>query len=170
MITFFESDHGPLPSWLPQEVSNRIEKPMVPPHSYKDFKMGSVFSIHVSHPEVNFVIHPSHGFRQSMYKGFAADWVFMGIGSLGQQSQAYLDEYYDEVVSTLGSSTLVPIHWDNFSTSNSDGLKPMPEVIGGFSKVMEFLLEKGLKTGRRTILLDAWEEIDLSANKTEGTT
>ena len=45
--------------------------------------------------------------------GFKADVLFLGVGSLGEQSGEYRQTYWEETVGRLEPSTVIPIHYDS---------------------------------------------------------
>lgn len=75
-----------------------------------------------------------------MYSGMRADVVFLGIGLLGKQSDAFVRDYWREVVQTTGAKIVVPVHWDDFTVSLD---RPLRQTGPLFDKVKEALAAIG---------------------------
>ena len=74
--------------------------------------MGSEMCIRDS-PLGSFAIVGSAGFIEGGLRGFKADVLFLGVGSLGEQSVEYRQKYWEETVGRLEPSTVIPIHYDS---------------------------------------------------------
>lgn len=115
-ITLIETNHFefPDPALREQALENPlIETPLVPPVQAFDYRVGTPYAIHVSHPRGQFLIQASAGYREGGLVGYLADVVFLGIGGLGTQSESYRDAYWRETVTPTGSLDVILIHWDS---------------------------------------------------------
>lgn len=90
-----------------------IDSPLVPPASITDYRVGETYVLHVEHPLGSFAIVGSAGFIEGGLRGFKADVLFLGVGSLGEQSVEYRQKYWEETVGRLEPSTVIPIHYDS---------------------------------------------------------
>ena len=90
-----------------------IDRPLVPPAPITDYRVGKTYILHVGHPQGSFVIVGSAGFIEGGLRGFKADVLFLGVGSLGEQSVEYRQKYWEETVGRLEPSTVIPIHYDS---------------------------------------------------------
>jgi len=90
-----------------------IDKPLVPPGPITNYRVGETYVLHVEHPQSSFVIVGSAGFIEGGLRGFKADVLFLGVGSLGEQSVEYRQKYWEETVGALEPSTVIPIHYDS---------------------------------------------------------
>ena len=90
-----------------------IDSPLVPPAPITKYRVGKTYVLHVEHPQGSFVIVGSAGFVEGGLRGFKADVLFLGVGSLGEQSVEYRQKYWEETVGTLEPSTIIPIHYDS---------------------------------------------------------
>ena len=90
-----------------------IDRPLVPPAPITDYRVGKTNILHVGHPQGSFVIVGSAGFIEGGLRGFKADVLFLGVGSLGEQSVEYRQKYWEETVGRLEPSTVIPIHFDS---------------------------------------------------------
>ena len=121
-----------------------IREPLVPPVKATEYRVGQPYAIHVVHPRGRWLIQGSAGYIEGGLAGYEADVVFLGIGGLGGQSQAYREAYWHETVTTVGATHIVPIHWDNL-TGPTEGpftgpVRATTLVIGGGAeRTLEFL-------------------------------
>ena len=90
-----------------------IDRPLVPPAPITDYRVGKTYILHVGHPQGSFAIVGSAGFIEGGLRGFKADVLFLGVGSLGEQSVEYRQKYWEETVGRLEPSTVIPIHYDS---------------------------------------------------------
>ena len=116
IITPIESNHF---KFVDPEIAKTaldiptIDSPLVPPVPITDYRVGKTYVLHVEHPQGSFVIVGSAGFRDGGLRGFKADVLFLGVGSLGEQSVEYRQKYWEETVGRLEPSTVIPIHYDS---------------------------------------------------------
>ncbi len=121
-VRFIESVHGPVFGRIP--YSGVIEKPLVPPAKAKDYMLGGVFGILISHPSGSILHHGSAGFIPGMYDGVRADVVFLGIAGSGGTG-----EYLKEVPVRVKAKIVIPLHFDNFFKPLEDGMSFLPASI-----------------------------------------
>ena len=77
--------------------------------------MGQPYAIHVSHPKGRFLIQASAGFVDGGLEDFPAETVFLGIGGIETQTEAYRERYWRETVEAVGASRVIPIHYDSLT-------------------------------------------------------
>ena len=127
-----------------------IDSPLVPPAPITDYRVGKTYVLHVEHPQGSFVILGSAGFIEGGLRGFKADVLFLGVGSLGEQWVEYRQKYWEETVGTLEPSTVIPIHYDSLLgeprgpvrghsalygvTSGADNLNVLPHLDENMSR------------------------------------
>ena len=70
-----------------------IDSPLVPPAPITNYRVGKSYVLHVEHPQGSFAIVGSAGFIEGGLRGFKADVLFLGVGSLGEQSVEYRQKY-----------------------------------------------------------------------------
>ena len=92
-----------------------IEAPLVPPVSAFDYKVGKTYALHVTHPKGSWLILGSAGFVQGALEDYDVDVVFLGIGALGSQSDAYRETYWQETIGRTQPSRVILIHWDSLT-------------------------------------------------------
>lgn len=118
-IRFIESVHGPVFGRVP--YPGVIDKPLAQPARAKDYRLGGVFGIVISHPSGTILHHGSAGYIPGMYDGVKADAVFLGIASSGG-----IEEYIREVPLRVRAKTLIPVHFDNFFKPLGAGISMLP--------------------------------------------
>ena len=117
-LTPIESRHFQFPDPAVRERAlgdPDITEPLVPPAATFDYKVGKAYALHVAHPKGSFLILGSAGFVEGGLEGYDADVVFLGVGGLGSQTEAYRDTYWAETVEAAQPSRIVPIHWDSLT-------------------------------------------------------
>lgn len=134
-IHVISSPHAEVPVF-PGEINS----PLKTPAGIIKYKEGGNFSYLIEHPQGRVLVHASANYRPGMYAGMRADVVFLGIGLLGKQSDAFIRDYWREVVQTTGAKIVVPVHWDDFAISLDRPLQPTSPL---FDKVKEALAAIG---------------------------
>ncbi|MGW0582534.1 hypothetical protein ACWD25_42910, partial [Streptomyces sp. NPDC002920] len=99
---------------------SRIDRPLSPPARATDYRTGDCHTLHVRHGERELLVHASTHSLPGALDGRRADTVYLGIGALGKQDEAFREEYWDRLVTGTGARRVVPVHWDD-STRPLDG-------------------------------------------------
>ncbi len=155
LLTFIESVHSPN-----DRVPGSIDKPLVPPARKGAWKTGPVWSVLISHGGSNILIHGSAGFKRGALKGHRADVVYLGIAELAKQSEAAVDEYWNEVVRATGARRVFLVHWDDFFRSIEKPLRPLPYGAGSFSKAVARVRQRALTDGVEVVVPSLWTFVD----------
>lgn len=92
-VTFVTSSHLPAGFAL-----GEITIPLSVPARASDFKVGDAYSLLVEHDGRTILIQSSAGYTPGALNGRKADVVYLGIGGLALQDEAYLDAYWREIV------------------------------------------------------------------------
>lgn len=121
-IRFIESAHGPVFGKVP--YPGVIDKPLAQPARAKDYRLGGVFGILISHPAGTILHHGSAGFIPGMYQGVRADIVLLGIAGRGDT-----EKYLEEVPLRVKAKTVIPLHFDNFFKPIDKGMSFLPASI-----------------------------------------
>ena len=149
-ITLIATRHFefPNPAVAEQALSDpEISEPLVPPVPALAYRVGQPYAIHVSHPRGRWLIQGSAGYIEGGLAGYDADVVFLGIGGLGAQTEAYREAYWRETVTAIGATRVIPIHWDSL-TGPIEGPFTGPVRVagllfsGGGAQTFEFLKAK----------------------------
>ena len=146
-VTLIRSKHGPLPPFLAKHtgIGEKITDPEFSfPASLSEFKEGESYSVLIEHLLGNVLIQASAGFETGALIKKRADVVFLGIAGLGKQDDKYQKEYFQEIVTAVGATRIIPIHWDDFTRSIDKPLRPMIRLLdrGDFNKGMSFLINE----------------------------
>jgi hypothetical protein len=86
------------------------------------------------------LVQGSAGFLPGALRGVKADVVFLGVATLGKQSDTHRSGFWREVVEEAGARRLILIHWDDFLRPLNKPLRPMPSLMDNFDATMRFLL------------------------------
>jgi len=150
-VTFVRSAH--LPTGF---ATGLIGVPLTTPASSTDFKEGDCYWLLVEHGSRNILVQGSAGFVPDALKGQSADVVYLGVGGLEGTRGAYQDDYWRELVRTVGARRVIPIHWDNFYRPLEDGLIPNRDFYG----MMSSLLARGKAEGVDIRISGQWLPVD----------
>ena len=160
-VQVFSSPHSP-DLMFPGEIT----APLRPPVRGSAYREGGSYSFLLRHTRGNVLIHPSANVTPGLYRGVRADVVFLGIGRLGKQSEEFQARYWQEVVRTTGAKVVIPIHWDDFTSSLDEPLQPMPRLLGDFDADMEQLRARAQADGVTVVLPLAFEPMTLPVGLT----
>ena len=144
-ITVYQSRHMPYPSdWLTRRLidDSEIPRPLVPPASAFDYKLGKAWILLVEHPAGSFLISGSAGFIPGQLSGIDVDAVFVGVGGLGSQSEDYREAYWRETVTGVQPEQIIPVHWDSLLRSTDLPLSGELRLLGGGDTLRAFLLRQ----------------------------
>ena len=154
-LTFIESLHSP-----GDRFPGTIDEPLTPPARAREWKTGMTWSILIQHEPRSLLVHGSANFKHGALKGHHADVVYLGIGGLGKQSDAFVEEYWSEVVRATGARRVILVHWDDFFRSLDKPLRPMANAVDSFPDSMRRLLQCGASDGVEVLLPVAWQVTD----------
>jgi L-ascorbate metabolism protein UlaG (beta-lactamase superfamily) len=144
-ITVYESRHMPYPSdWLTRRLidDREIPRPLVPPASAFDYKVGRAWVLLVEHPAGSFLISGSAGFIPGQLRGIDVDAVFVGVGGLGTQSEEYREDYWRETVTSVKPEQIIPVHWDSLLRPTDLPMAGELRLLGGGDALRDFLLRR----------------------------
>ncbi len=143
-----------------------IAEPLVPPVAAMDYKMGGAYSIHIEHPLGSILVQGSAGYVTGALDGLRADVVFLGVGGLAAQTEAYQREYWEQIVRVVHPTRVFPVHWDSLTDPLAD--EPvMPSLL--WSRVLDFQARAGIayaidhanEDGLDAALLPMWQNVVL---------
>jgi L-ascorbate metabolism protein UlaG (beta-lactamase superfamily) len=118
VITPIESRHFEFPDPAVRERAlgePLISAPLVPPVRMSDYRVGTAYVLHVSHPKGSWLIVGSAGYVEGALQGFSAHTVFLGVGGLGSQTADYMENFWRETVTAVAPSRIIPIHFDSLT-------------------------------------------------------
>jgi L-ascorbate metabolism protein UlaG (beta-lactamase superfamily) len=135
VITPIESRHFEFPDPAVRERAlgePLITEPLVPPVRVFDYRVGTPYVLHVSHPKGTWLIVGSAGYVEGALRGLSADTVFLGVGGLGSQTVDYMESFWRETVTAVAPSRIIPIHFDSLTA-------PVAGPFRGQVKALAFL-------------------------------
>ncbi|WGX98944.1 MBL fold metallo-hydrolase [Nocardioides sp. L-11A] len=134
-LTWVEGEHCP-----PDRYPGRIMSPVVPPVRTTAYQCGEAWSILVEHDSGRTaLVQGSAGFRPGALTGRRADVAYLGVGQLGVQDPAYIEQYWAETVTTVGARQVVLIHWDDFFRPLDRPLRALPYLGDDLHATMSVL-------------------------------
>jgi L-ascorbate metabolism protein UlaG (beta-lactamase superfamily) len=154
-VTVLRSRH--LPHGM---AEGEITAPLVPPARATDYKEGGSYTLLIRHPLGTALVQGSAGWVDGALAGRRADAVFLGIGGLGTQDDAYRSRYFREVVEAVDPRLVVPIHYDDFTVALDEPPLPMPSLLDDVPGSFAFLSDR-MGTRRRLGVLPAWQPVRL---------
>ncbi|MFJ6436173.1 MBL fold metallo-hydrolase [Streptomyces sp. NPDC091416] len=125
----------------------RIDRPLRLPVRATDYRTGDCYTLHVRHGAGELLVHASAHSLPGALDGYRADTVYLGIGALGRQDEAFREEYWARLVTATGARRVVAVHWDDFFRSLDRPLRPLRAFLDDFTATMEFLTRKAASDG-----------------------
>ena len=110
-ITFYPSKHAPLITYNSEDVSTA--EPFTLPASFRAYKEGKSYTIHIDHPQGSALVQGSAGFIPGVLHDLEVDSVFLGVGGLITLSAEYTSAYVDALVHAVNPKQVYIIHQDN---------------------------------------------------------
>lgn len=157
-VTAFQSPHSPDGLY-----DGGITAPLYPPARASDYREGGNFSFLIRHGSRNMLIHASANFLPGLFQDVQAEIVFLSIGTLGKQSDKFIEDYWREVVLATGAKLVIPTHWDNFFLPLSDGLKPMPRPLDNFPAALRAIQGLAKRDGIEIAFMPLFKPVDINA-------
>jgi len=154
-VTFIQTRHAPT-----DFTGGEIREPLMPPVRANQYREGSSFSVLIKHNGKTLLVQSTAGFVEGALRGQQADVVFLGIGALGNQGEAYRQAYWHETVQAVGASRVIPIHWDDFTRPLDQPLVPLPYLFDDLDKSMAFILGRGQHEGVDVKFAPTWAKVD----------
>ena len=135
-ITFFPSQHAPLPTNA--GIDGVVSQPFELPAPYTAWQLGEAYSIFVEHSQGKLLVQGSAGFVPGALKDTRVDAVFLGVGGLRHLSSDYQQQYIAEMVGKTGPGTVYVVHHDNLfaELGNVEQSKLRPEFYPNFAKAL----------------------------------
>lgn len=154
-ITFITSAHSP-EAWFSGMIDSSFEVPA----RIDKFQMGDCYSLFIEHEGRSILVHGSAGYIPGKLAHLKADMIYIGIGTLGRQSEEFMNSYWEEVVKASQARRIVLIHWDDFFKSLGQPLTPLPWPMDDLKSSLEFLSKKAKKEKVDIRLPVIWQASD----------
>ena len=132
-VVEIESTHCP-----PDRAPGPITAPVPMRARANAYRCGEAWSIHLTHRPSGrtALVQGSAGFVEGALDGLVADVVYLGVGQLGIQPAAYIDQYWRETVGRLRPRRVVLIHWDEFFHPLEQPLRAVPYAFDDLDATM----------------------------------
>lgn len=155
-LTFAESTHCP-----PDRFPGVIDQPVVPPVKAATYKCGETWSIHLRHDSGRTtLVQGSAGFVPGSLDNWSADVAYLGIGQLGIQPDAYIEDYWRETVVAVGAKRVVLTHWDDFFRPLDQPLRALPYAGDDLDNTMRVLERLAKRDGVTLHFPTVWRRED----------
>ncbi len=155
-VTLLRSAHSPVSARL----GGAIDRPLRPPAWISDYREGDSYALLVEREGRAALVQASAGYVEGALNGRRADVVFLGVGALGKEDDAYRQAYWDEVVRAVGARRVLPIHWDDFTRPLDEPLLPLPYLLDDLARTMTFLAARAAADGVELRALPLREPVD----------
>lgn len=139
-ITFIESVHAPVGLRGSVPMPGTIDAPLSTPAPVKAWREGGSYSIVVSHPGGTTLVQGSGGILRSSLEDIRVDVVMLGVGMIESLGRDYVDRYWQATVTSTGATTVIPIHFDDF-TKPFGTIELMPSFLDDFADTVMLLKE-----------------------------
>ncbi|MGN6161533.1 MAG: MBL fold metallo-hydrolase [Marmoricola sp.] len=155
-LDFVAGTHCP-----PDRYPGTIDAPVEPPARASAYRCGEAWSIRVTHASGrSALVQGSAGYVEGSLDGWRADVAYLGVGQLGHQSDAYIDEYWAQTVRLVGARRVVLTHWDNFFRPLSKPLVALPYAVDDLDRTARRLRRLAAEDGVSLHLPTVWRRED----------
>ena len=117
-----------------------IDEPLTMPQPISAWRMGGGYTIIIEHPQGTALVQGSSAYKKYDLQDVAADVVFLGVGQLESLGRNYAELYWQHTVTTTGSHSVYPIHFDDFTKPFGEVVLP-PKIISNFETTAQWLVE-----------------------------
>jgi L-ascorbate metabolism protein UlaG (beta-lactamase superfamily) len=139
VLKVFESKHSPEPLF-----PGKIDAPLAKQdRRLFAFKEGGSYTFVLQHRAGTVLVQPSANYICGRLRGVRPDVVFLSIGNLGKQDEAFARHYWRELVLATDAKLVVPIHWDDFTVPLAKQLSAMPRAFDDVERGMAVVLKLG---------------------------
>jgi L-ascorbate metabolism protein UlaG (beta-lactamase superfamily) len=138
VVTAYNVPHGPAPFLLRWLLDRPLGRTLSGPAWFWSYKDNRNLSYLIAYGGRRILVHPSSGLPAQLVD---ADTVFLGVGRLGNMTEADAQDYWRATVGPRATA-VVPIHWDAFTTPVGQPLRKSPkrldDVDAGFDRVCRY--------------------------------
>ena len=139
-VRLLESRHGPIGWRGSVPMPGTIDEPLALPAPVQAMRLGEAYTIVIEHPQGTTVVQGSSGFVEDALEGIDADLVMLcsyGLSTLGRD---YAEQYWQEMVTTTGAKTVIPMHFDDFTKPFGE-IATFPRFLDDIEKTAEWFEE-----------------------------
>lgn len=155
-VTLFPSVHAPTGF-----TGGEVTAPLVPPQRAFAYKEGQSYAVLVEHEGKRLLITGTAGFVPGALRSVKADVVMLGIGTLGNQTEAYRDTLWNEVIAATQPKRIIPIHWDDFWISSDGPMQALPPPLDHVDVSLNYLKRRTQEAKMDLRLPLEWKPMDV---------
>ena len=139
-VTMRPIGHAPIGWRGSVPLDGVIDAPLTMPQPISAWRMGGSYTIIIEHPQGTALVQGSSAYKKYELQDTAADVVFLGVGQLESLGRKYAELYWQHTVTTTGSHSVYPIHFDDFTKPFGEVVLP-PRIVDNFEKTAKWLTE-----------------------------
>ncbi|PFO91704.1 MBL fold metallo-hydrolase [Bacillus cereus] len=136
-VTVLQSRHSPT-----FDAGEKIIALLKQPAKVLDYHEDSSYDFLIKHNDKTILIKPSASYIERAFDDIRADFLFLGMGGLGDQDKAFQNKYYEQTVRKVQPKLIIPIHWDDFTKPLTDTLEAMPKFADNTKEGLDFVIQK----------------------------
>lgn len=121
-VRAYYTPHGPNPFFLRWLLDHPLRKTLAGPARFWSYKDDQNLSFLIEHGDREILVHPSSGLPTTP---FDVPVVFLGLGRVGKMREDDAHAYWRATVGSR-TATVIPIHWDQFTTDLGQPLVKSP--------------------------------------------
>jgi L-ascorbate metabolism protein UlaG (beta-lactamase superfamily) len=110
-------------------------------------------------------VQGSAGFVPGALDGWTVDVAYLGVGQLGVRPTAYLRDYWQHTVRTVGARRVVLTHWDDFFRRLDQPLRALPYAGDDLDVTLRVLRDEADRDGVEVCLPTVWQPEDPWASR-----
>lgn len=115
-----------------------IDKPLRLPAQVFDYREGGSHSFLIEHRGCRILVVPSTSYTPDIFERISAHVVFLGIATLAEQP--FVEDWWRRAVLNTGARLVLPIHWDDFTRSLDEPLRPLFRPADDFDANMRTVI------------------------------
>jgi L-ascorbate metabolism protein UlaG (beta-lactamase superfamily) len=112
------------------------------------------------HGSRTLLVHGSANYEPEALKGRHADVVYLGVGGIRRESDAFVSAYWNEVVRRTAAKRVFLVHWDNFFRGLDRQLEPMRSPRDSFPEARDRIQRLADADNVDVRIPEAWTPID----------
>lgn len=132
-VRLLKSRHAPI-GWRGEPpMPGTVDAPLELPQPISAWREGGSYTIVIEHPQGTTLVQGSAGFVEGALDGISADAVVLSIGGLTTLDKDYGEQFWRELVTKTGATSVYPVHFDDFTRPFGE-IVPGPRVFGDLEK------------------------------------
>lgn len=139
-VTFLESNHAPIGFRGSIPLPGPIVEPLTAPAPIGAWREGGSYSIVIAHPGGSTLVHGSGGIKEAALDDVEVDVVMLGTAMIEGLGRDYFEKYWLATVTSTGASTVIPIHFDDY-TRPFGVTELFPTFLDDFSEAVNLMEE-----------------------------